>query len=171
METSGVQTYNDSQERTMKRVNLAIILLILSNSLFAGDKNKDWKIGRIVKVQVQDMQSSDYKSSNNTVGAGRAALDPGASTGGPAGGSLSSAPTHFSRYNVLFETETEALILSTSREISFKQPDLKQEVELRYKFQGPNAIEIIDGSNKNVEFKIVKRLPKEGDWKPAEEKR
>jgi hypothetical protein len=171
MEISDLQTYNDSQERTMKKIIPVIMLLIFSTSLIAGDKNKDWKIGRIVKVQVQDMQSSDYKSSNNTTGAGRAALDPGASTGGPAGGSLSSAPTHFSRYNVLFETETEALILSTSHEISFKQPDLKLEAELRYKFQGSNAIEIIDGSNKNVEFKIVKHLPKEGDWKPAEEKR
>jgi hypothetical protein len=154
----------------MKRIILAIILLTVSIPLFAGDKNKDWKIGRIVKVQVQDMQSADYKNSNNSAGAGRAAIDPGASTGGPAGGSLSSAPTHFNRYNVLFETETEALILSASREISFKQPDLKQEAELRYKMQGPNAIELIDSSEKKVEFKIVKRLPKEGGWKPSETK-
>lgn len=154
----------------MKRIILAIILLTVSIPLFAGDKNKDWKIGRIVKVQVQDMQSADYKSSNNSAGAGLAAIDPGASTGGPAGGSLSSAPTHFNRYNVLFETETEALILSASREISFKQPDLKQEAELRYKMQGPNAIELIDSSEKKVELKIVKRLPKEGDWKPTETK-
>jgi hypothetical protein len=138
----------------MKRIILAIILLTVSIPLFAGDKNKDWKIGRIVKVQVQDMQSGDYKSSNNSAGAGRAAIDPGASTGGPAGGSLSSAPTHFNRYNVLFETETEALILSASREISFKQPDLKQEAELRYKMQGPNAIELIDSSEKRWSSKL-----------------
>jgi hypothetical protein len=138
----------------MKRIILAIILLTVSIPLFAGDKNKDWKIGRIVKVQVQDMQSADYKSSNNSAGAGRAAIDPGASTGGPAGGSLSSAPTHFNRYNVLFETETEALILSASREISFKQPDLKQEAELRYKMQGPNAIELIDSSEKRWSSKL-----------------
>jgi hypothetical protein len=138
----------------MKRIILAIILLTVSIPLFAGDKNKDWKIGRIVKLQVQDMQSAGYKSSNNSAGAGRAAIDPGASTGGPAGGSLSSAPTHFNRYNVLFETETEALILSASREISFKQPDLKQEAELRYKMQGPNAIELIDSSEKRWSSKL-----------------
>ena len=151
----------------MKSAVLAVIIFCVSIPLFAGDKNKDWKIGRVVKVQVQDMQSSDYKNANNSQGAGKAALDPGASTGGPAGGSFSSAPTHFNRYNVLFETETEAMILSTSREVSFKQPELKVDAELKYKMQGSNAIEIIDGNDKKVEFKIVKHLPKEGNWKPA----
>jgi hypothetical protein len=158
----------------MKNFVLAVILLTISIPVFAGDKNKDWKIGRVVRVQDQDMQSADYKSANNSQGANKVAMDPGASTGGPAGGSFSSAPTHFNRYNVLFETETDAMILSMSREISFKQPVLQQEAELRYKIQGKDAIEIIDGDNKKIEFKITKHLPKEGNWKPsapAEEKK
>jgi hypothetical protein len=158
------------KERVMKKIILAIIMLTLSVPVFAGDKNKDWKIGRVVKVQVQDMQSADYKGSNNTAGAGKEALDPGASTGGPTGGSFSSAPAHFNRYNVLFETESEAMILSMSKEISFRQPDLKQDAELKYKMQGSNAIEIIDSSGRKTDFKVVKHLPKEGNWKPTEEK-
>lgn len=154
----------------MKQIILAIIVLTLSIPLLAGDKGKEWKTGRIVKVQVQDMQSADYKNPHNTAGAGKEAMDPGASTGGPAGGSFSNAPAHFNRYNVLFETETDAMIISMSREISFKQPELKQDAELKYKLQGSSAIEIIDGSGKKVDFKVVKHLPKEGDWKPTEEK-
>jgi hypothetical protein len=154
----------------MKRIILAIIVLTLSIPLVAGDKNKDWKTGRVVKIQVQDMQSADYKNSNNSAGAGKEAMDPGASTGGPTGGSFSSAPTHFNRYNVLFETETDAMILSTSKEISFRQPDLKQDAELKYKMQGSNAIEIIDSSGRKTDFKVIKHLPKEGNWKPTEEK-
>jgi len=154
----------------MNKIILATIVLALSIPMFAGDKSKDWKIGRVVKVQVQDMQSADYKNSNNSAGAGKEAMDPGASTGGPAGGSFSSAPTRFNRYNVLFETETEAMIISMSKEISFKQPDLKQDAELKYKMQGFSAIEVIDNSGRKMDFKVVKHLPKEGNWKPTEEK-
>lgn len=136
----------------------------------AGDKNKDWKVGRVVKVQVQDMRSAAYRNSNSDVGGGKVALDASAGSAGAAGGSFSNAPAHFNRYNVLFETATEAMILSTSREISLEQPYLKPDAELKYKMQGPNTIEIIDSKNKKTEFKIVKHLPKEGNWKPSGEK-
>ncbi len=140
----------------MKKLALLSLLLLLCLPLLAQkkEKDKDWKTGKIVEVKVQDMQAENYKNPNSIDKTGQGAVDAGST--GVSGGSFTSAPAHFVTYNLLFETDDEFFYLRLSREVSFKQPDLKIGSIVKYKRQGPKSMEVYDSLDRKYEYQIIK---------------
>ena len=146
----------------MRKTFLALLLLLLAIPVFAGDKKdkyKDFKIGKIVKVNTTDLQSSDYAvTDNRTNPIGGANQSAG---GMDSGGAFSSAPTHYIRYQALIETDTELIQVSKDREVTMTPPDLKLNSEIKWKPNGNKQVEVVDGHGKKFDMTVVKRFPKE----------
>lgn len=147
----------------MRRSILAlVIILLVAASAFAGDKKdkyKDYQTGKIVKVNTADIQSADYGvTDNRTNPIGGANQSSG---GMGSGGSFSSAPTHYIRYQALIETETELIQVSKDREVSMTPPELKLNSEIKWKPNGLKQVEVIDSRGKKFDMTVVKRFPKE----------
>jgi hypothetical protein len=151
----------------MRRIILIAILLSLSLPAFAGkDKDKEFKTGKIVDLQTQDQQASNYNDPRfNTT----TSTNPGMSNSGmsASGGSFSSAPAHFVNINVLLETPDEMIWLKGSWEASYAQPELKNLSDVQYRLQGPKFVELIDVRKHKYEFQVVKRLAKPKTPAPA----
>lgn len=147
----------------MRKSLIAVLALILALSLQAEKKDKyaDWKTGKAAAIKTQDMQSDAYVSQNARDMTGYGAVGGGAASGG-VGGSFSSAPAHFIRYNLEFETEEFVYLLSLSREVSLRQPDIRAGNDYRFKLQGPKIVEVIDTAGKKFGFTIVKSMKKNG---------
>lgn len=143
-----------------------VAIVLISTFGFAKDKDgekkdkyADWPTARITQLKAQDITSADYKVTDNRVNP----INSGPARGGMgmAGGAFSSAPAHFIQYNVLLETDTELIHVSRNREVTLSQPDLKVNTDVKWKSQGPKAIELIDGRGKKFEMQIVRRVAKE----------
>lgn len=135
----------------MKRMVAVLVLMLVALPLFGGkDKKNEWRPAKLVDVKSQDMQSDRYNRSNN--------VDP---TGRQTGSGFSSAPAHYIVYNIVIETEEEAIWASFSSEVTYRPPDLKIGSEIEFKPSGPKFIELKDAAGKKYEFKVTKREKKE----------
>jgi hypothetical protein len=144
-----------------KAILFAMIVVLAAGAAIAKDK-KEYLTGRLLEVKTQDSQAANYQVTDNRE---TPINQPGGGNMGPgmssAGGSFSSAPTHFIRYNLILETDAEILYVSRDREISFNQPELKKDMELKWHPEGPKTIEIIDAKGKKFEMQIVRRVKKD----------
>lgn len=148
-------------------IGTLIFLVVCSALAKDKEKDKDYLAAKLVQVKTQDLQSANYGVTDNRdspidASSSKAGMGPGMSS---AGGSFSSAPTHFIRYNVVIETETELILVSRDREITFNQPDLKVNTEVKWKQTSPKSVSLIDGKGKKFDMQIVKRVKKDA---PAE---
>jgi hypothetical protein len=142
----------------MRRILVVLFLILMAVPVFAGkDKNKDWLTATLVDVKTQDMQSGSYTNPNEVGGGQPHAPAQGDASRGVAGGSFSSAPTHFIIYNIVLDTADEVIVAKLSREISYRPPDLKIGNEIKWKPAGPKFVEIMDQTGKKFEFQIVRR--------------
>ncbi len=146
----------------MRKSLIALLALILTITLQAEKKDKyaDWKTGKAANIKSQDMQSDAYVSQNSRDMTGYGAVGGGAASGG-VGGSFSSAPAHFIRYSVQFETDENVYLLTLSREVSLRQPDIRNDSEYKFKQQGPKTLEVIDSAGKKFGFTIEKVVKKD----------
>jgi hypothetical protein len=152
----------------MRKTWMLALLVLVATVAFAGDKKdkfKDFRTGKIVKVNTADIQSADYAVTDNRTdpigGAGQSAGGMGS------GGSFSSAPTHYIRYQALIETDTELIQVSRDREASMTPPDLKVDTEIKWKPNGLKSVEVIDGRGKKFDMMVVKRFPKDAPPAPT----
>jgi len=158
----------------MRKLILFVMIAVLAVSAAVAKDKKEYSPGRLTDYKTQDMQSSNYKVSDNRETPINAPQSGGMGAGMSAGGgSFSSAPPHFIRYNLVIETNEETLYLSRDREISLGQPEFKKDMELQWRSEGPKAVEVIDAKGKKFEMKVMKRVKKDAPAvaAPAPEKK
>jgi hypothetical protein len=150
----------------MRKLILLVTIAILAAGTASAKDKKEYSPGRLAEFKTQDMQSANYKVSDNRETPINAPNSGGMGPGmSGAGGSFSSAPPHFIRYNLVIETSDEILYVSRDREISLGQPEFKQNMELKWCSEGPKAVEVIDAKGKKYEMVVLKRVKK--DTPPA----
>jgi hypothetical protein len=145
----------------MRKLILLVTLALLAVCAATAKDKKEYSSGRLSDFKTQDMQAANYRVSDNRetpINAPQSGgMGPGMSSGG---GSFSSAPPHFIRYNLAIETDEEVLYVSRDREISLGQPEFKKDMELKWRSEGPKAVEVVDAKGKKFEMQIVRRVKK-----------
>ncbi len=144
----------------MRKFILIALVLSMCVPLLARKKKdvgKDWPSAKVLDVKTQDLTSASYSPTDNRA----TSMSGQQMTPISNGGAFTSAPTHFIRYNVVLDAGDELLYITRDREVTFDQPELKIGSEIKWKSQGPKAVDIIDGKGKRMEFQWVKRVKKD----------
>jgi hypothetical protein len=144
---------------TRKSVLILVLLaLCLPGLARMGDKNNEFRSGKILSVVSKEKSSSADRTDVRP-------SEPGAYSG-VGNGSYSMQPTYFVNYLVLLDVGEEIFSLSGSFDTSHEKPHIKSG-EVQYRWHGSKRVQILDSQMRKFDFDLIKREPKPPAAQPA----
>lgn len=128
-----------------KAISIALLTLMITAAAVAKDK-RQYLTGRLMDVRTQEISAAETKKPESRESLATVRLG------------AASTPTMLTRYSLILSTDAEIFYLSLDRLAHDYQPDLKIDMETKFRALDADNAELIDGKGKKFTVEILRRV-------------